>query len=130
MPRRFWEKASHAVTSDRAGLAVLGVTALVRAVSYAPFSVDTTRNPAHWLEGLLPAPAWAIVWLFIAVACMAAIITPRLLPVAVGMTVAINTLWALSFIGITSHTIDQAGAGKSPSNQCAGLRVVSTEKGA
>ena len=82
MPRRFWEKASHAVTSDRAGLAVLGVTALVRAVSYAPFSVDTTRNPAHWLEGLLPAPAWSVVWLLIAVACMAAIITPRLLPIA------------------------------------------------
>ena len=101
MPRRFWEKASHAVTSDQAGLAVLGVTAFVRAVSYAPFSVDTTRNPAHWLEGLLPAPAWSIVWLLIAVACMVAIITPRLLPIAVGLTVAINMLWALSFIGIT-----------------------------
>ena len=101
MPRRFWEKASHAVTSDKAGLAVLGVSALGRAVSYAPWFVNTDRTPAHWLEGLLPAPAWAIVWLFIAVACMAAIITPRLLPMAVGMTVAINSLWALSFIGIT-----------------------------
>ena len=101
MPRRFWEKVSHAVTSDRAGLAVLGVTAFVRAVSYAPFFVNTSRNPAHWLEGLLPAPAWSIVWLLIAVACIAAIITPRLLPMAVGMTVAINTMWALSFIGIT-----------------------------
>lgn len=101
MPRRVWEKASHAVTSDQAGLAVLGVTAFVRAVSYAPFFVDTTRNPAHWLEGLLPAPAWSIVWLLIAVACMVAIITPRLLPIAVGLTVAINSMWALSFIGIT-----------------------------
>ena len=101
MPRQILEKASRVVTSDQAGLAVLGVTALVRAVSYAPFSVDTTRNPAHWLEGLLPAPAWSIVWLIIAVACMAAIITPRLLPMAVGMTVAINSLWAISFIGIT-----------------------------
>lgn len=101
MPHRIWSKASHAVTSDQAGLAVLGVTAFVRAVSYAPFFVNTTRNPAHWLEGLLPAPAWSIVWLVIAVACMAAIITPRLLPIAVGMTVAINALWAISFIGIT-----------------------------
>lgn len=101
MPHRVWEKASHAVTSDKAGLAVLGVTAFVRAVSYAPFFVDTTRNPAHWLEGLLPAPAWSVVWILIAVACMAAIITPRLLPIAVGMTVAINAMWALSFIGIT-----------------------------
>ena len=80
MPSRIWEKASRAVTSDNAGLAILGATALVRAVSYAPWFVDTDRTPAHWLEGLLPAPAWAIVWLFIAVACMAAIITPRLLP--------------------------------------------------
>lgn len=101
MPRRVWEKASHAVTSDQAGLAVLGVTAFVRAVSYAPFFVNTTRNPAHWLEGLLPTPAWSIVWLLIAVACMVAIITPRLLPIAVGLTVAINAMWALSFIGIT-----------------------------
>ena len=99
--RRIWGKASRAVTSDNAGLAILGTTALVRAVSYAPWFVDTDRTPAHWLEGLLPAPAWSIVWLLIAVACMAAIITPRLLPVAVGLTVAINALWALSFIGIT-----------------------------
>ena len=101
MPRQIWEKASRAVTSDNAGLAILGATALVRAVSYAPFFVDASRNPAHWLEGLLPAPAWSVVWLLIAVACMAAIITPRLLPIAVGLTVAINAMWALSFIGIT-----------------------------
>ena len=101
MPGRIWEKASRAVTSDNACLAILGATALVRSVSYAPCFVDTDRTSAHWLEGLLPAPAWAIVWLLIAVACMAAIITPRLLPIAVGLTVAINTLWALSFIGIT-----------------------------
>ena len=101
MPRRIWEKASRAVTSDNSGLAILGATALVRAVSYAPWFVNTERTPAHWLEGLLPAPAWSIVWLVIAVACMAAIITPRLLPIAVGLTVAINALWVLSFIGIT-----------------------------
>lgn len=101
MPRRIWEKASRAVTSDKVGLAILGAAALVRAVSYTPWFVNTERDPAHWLEGLLPTPAWALVWLVIAVACVAAIITPRLLPTAVGMTVAINTLWALSFIGIT-----------------------------
>ena len=101
MPRRIWGKASRAVTSDNAGLAILGFTAIVRAVSYTPGFVNTDRNPAHWLEGLLSAPAWAIVWLVIAVACMAAIITPRLLPIAVGLTVAINAMWALSFIGIT-----------------------------
>ena len=100
MPRRIWEGASRAVTSDNAGLAILGTTALVRAVSYAPWFVNTDRTPAHWLEGLLPAPAWAIVWLLIAAACMAAIIAPRLLPIAVGLTVAINALWAISFIGI------------------------------
>ena len=101
MPSRIWGKASRVVTSDQAGLAILGLTALVRAVSYAPWFVNTDRTPAHWLEGLLPAPAWSFVWLVIAVACMAAVITPRLLPIAVGLTVAINTLWALSFIGIT-----------------------------
>ena len=101
MPHRIWERASCAFTSDTTGLTILGATALVRAVSYAPWFVNTSRTPAHWLESLLPAPAWSIVWLVIAVACMAAIITPRLLPVAVGLTVAINALWALSFLGIT-----------------------------
>ena len=90
MPSRIWGKASRVVTSDQAGLAILGVSALVRAVSYAPWFVDTDRTPAHWLEGLLPAPAWSIVWLLIAVACMAAVITPRLLPIAVGLTVEIG----------------------------------------
>lgn len=101
MPRRIWGKASRVVTSDRSGLAILGLAALIRAVSYAPWFVNTERTPAHWLEGLLPAPAWGVVWLFIAAVCMAAIIIPRLLPIAVGLTVAINAMWALSFIGIT-----------------------------
>lgn len=101
MPKSIWHKVERAVTSDGAGLAALGIAALVRAVSYAPAFVNENRNPVHWLEGLLPAPAWAVVWLLIVVACMTAIITPRLLPMAVGMTVAINALWALSFIGIT-----------------------------
>src|SRR5699024_10890701 len=99
MPRRIWGKASRAVTSDNAGLAILGFTAFVRAVSYAPWFVNTDRNRAQWLEGLLSCGAWAIVWLVIEVACMAAITTPRLIPMAVGMTVAITAMWALSFIG-------------------------------
>lgn len=100
MPRRMWEKVSRAVTSDAAGLTVLGLTALIRAVSYAPWNISAEREAAHWLESLLPAPAWAIVWLIIAIACMVATITPRLLPLAVGFTVGINALWAMSFIGI------------------------------
>lgn len=101
MPRRIWDRPSRVFVSDATGLVILGIAAIVRAISYAPGMVNVDRNPAHWLEGLLPAPAWSLVWLGIAVVCVAAIIESRLLPVAVGLTVAINALWALSFLGIT-----------------------------
>jgi hypothetical protein len=100
MPKRIWHKVERTVTSDGAGLAALGGAALVRAVSYTPGNVDVNRAPAHWLESLLPVQAWAVVWLFIAAACLVAIITPRLMPIAVGLSVALNFFWALSFIGI------------------------------
>lgn len=100
MPKSIWHKVERAVTSDGAGLAALGVAALVRAVSYTPGNVNVDRAPAHWLESLLPIPAWGVVWLFIAAACLVAIITPRLMPMAVGLSVALNFFWALSFIGI------------------------------
>ena len=101
MPRWVLNRTSRAFTSDATGLIILGVAAIVRAISYAPGLVNVDRSPAHWLEGLLPAPAWSLMWLGIAVVCVAAIIAPRLLPVAVGLTVAINVLWGLSFVGIT-----------------------------
>lgn len=101
MLRRIWDRPSRAFVSDATGLIILGVAAIVRAISYAPGLVNVDRSPAHWLEGLLPAPAWSLMWLGIAVVCVAAIIAPRLLPVAVGLTVAINVLWGLSFVGIT-----------------------------
>lgn len=100
MPKRIRYKAERDVTSDGAGLAALGVAALVRAVSYTPGNVNVDRNPAHWLEGLLPVHAWAVVWLFIAAACLVAIIAPRLMPMAVGLSVALNFFWALSFVGL------------------------------
>ena len=48
-----------AVTSDAAGLTILGGAALVRAYSYMPGHGNPDRSPAHGLEGLMPTPGWA-----------------------------------------------------------------------
>lgn len=100
MPRRVWDKLSRAVTSDAAGLTMLGGAALIRAFSYTPGQGNPNRSPAHWLESLLPMTAWAWVWLIIGIACIVAIWQRRIMPTAVGMIVGLNAAWALSFIAI------------------------------
>lgn len=89
-----------AVTSDAAGLTILGSAALVRYFSYSPGQANPDRDPAHWLEGLLPMTGWAWVWLVIGVMCIAAIWNRRLMPTAVGLIVGLNLAWAFSFMGI------------------------------
>ena len=100
MPKRMWDWTTRAVTSDAAGLSILGGAALWRAVSYMPGQVNPDRNPAHWLEGLLPPTGWSWAWMIVGMLCIIAIWQRRIMPVAVGLTVGLNLAWALSFMGI------------------------------
>lgn len=84
--------------SDEAGLAIIGALSATRGVSYVPPFVNPDRSATHWLEALLPIQAWAVVWLGLAVMCVAAIVWRRMVVPAVGAVVALHTLWALSFI--------------------------------
>ncbi|AKN77510.1 Uncharacterised protein [Corynebacterium ulcerans] len=83
--------------STSAGLAVLSVSALLRAWSYAPWKVDQQRAPVHWLESLTAPMVWGGVWAVIAVVAIAAMVRRCLLPLAVGMVVAMHAAWCLSF---------------------------------
>lgn len=100
MPRRLWGVVARGATSDTAGLLILATASLIRAVSYMPGNVNIDRQPAHWLEGLLPIPAWAVVWMLAGILCLLAIAAPRIMPTAVGIAAGLHAMWALSFVGI------------------------------
>ena len=100
MPKRIWEKSEQTFLSDTSGLLALTLIALTRGFSYLPMNIKVDRAPAHALEGLLPPPAWAVVWLIIGLACIASIACRRLMPIAVAACVLLNVVWLLSFFGI------------------------------
>lgn len=100
MPKRVWQKSEQGFLSDTAGLLALTLIALSRGFSYLPGQVNVDRAPAHALEGLLPPPAWAAVWLIIGLACITSITLRRLMPIAVAMCVLLNVVWLMSFLGI------------------------------
>lgn len=79
-------------------LLVLGVGALARGISYTPLLMSETAQRAHPVEGTLPMPVWAWVWIIAGVAAVVAAWWPRAAPVAVGACVGLNLLWGASFI--------------------------------
>ncbi len=100
MPKRIWDKSERGFLSDTTGLLALTIIALTRGFSYLPGQVNVDRSPAHALEGLLPPPAWAAVWLTIGLACIASIACRRLMPAAVAACVLLNLVWLASFLGL------------------------------
>lgn len=100
MPKRIWEKAESGFLSDTSGLLALTLIALSRGFSYLPGQVNVGRSPAHALEGLLPPPAWAAVWLIIGLVCIVSLRWRSLMPAAVAACVLLNVVWLLSFFGI------------------------------
>ena len=100
MLKRIRGKSERAFLSDTAGLLALTLIALTRGFSYLPMNINVDRAPAHALEGLLPPPAWAAVWLIIGLVCIASIACRRLMPIAVAACVLLNVVWLLSFLGI------------------------------
>lgn len=79
-------------------LLILGAGALARGISYTPLLMSETAQRAHPVEGTLPMPVWAWVWIIAGVAAVVAAWWPRAAPVAVGACVGLNLLWGASFI--------------------------------
>ncbi|ERS57597.1 hypothetical protein HMPREF1261_02270 [Corynebacterium sp. KPL1818] len=86
------------LTSDAAGLAILGISIIVRGSSYLPMIVDQRRTPVHFLESLAEPSTWSWVWLTIGLFCLAAIPLRHARPLAVGLGIGIHFMWAVSFI--------------------------------
>lgn len=100
MPRRVGDWLARAVTSDKSGLIALGATSIVRAYSYMPGNINPDRLPAHWLEAIMPPTSWAWVWLTLGILAITSAVLPRLMPLAVGLIVALHAMWAISFMTI------------------------------
>lgn len=100
MPKRIWKHSERGFLSDTAGLLALTLIALSRGFSYLPGQVNVDRSPAHALEGLLPPPAWAAVWLIIGLVCIVSLRWRSLMPAAVGACVLLNVVWLMSFLGL------------------------------
>lgn len=79
-------------------LLILGVGAVARGVSYTPLLMSEHAQRAHPVEGSLPMPVWAWVWIIAGVAAVVAAWWSRAAPVAVGACVGLNLLWGASFI--------------------------------
>lgn len=86
------------ISSDAAGLLIIGLAAGLRGVSYLPYFVDSDRKPAHFLEQAAPPEVWAGPWILSGVLCFLAIWVSRLTPPAVGAGVGLHFLWAVSFL--------------------------------
>lgn len=86
------------ITSDAVGLAIIGMAASLRGISYLPNVVDQSRKAAHFLEGVAPPAVWSWVWIGIGLLCLAAIPLRRLMPPAVGAGIGLHFMWATSFI--------------------------------
>ena len=79
-------------------LLILGVGAVARGISYTPLLMSEHAQRAHPVEGSLPMPVWAWVWIAAGVAAVVAAWWSRAAPVAVGACVGLNLLWGASFI--------------------------------
>lgn len=88
------------ISSDGAGLLIMGVATVARGASYLPGIMPPTTRSGHVAEALLPMDAWAAVWIGLGVLCLAASVSwrGRLAAVAVGCTAALYTLFGASFI--------------------------------
>ena len=79
-------------------LLILGVGSIARGVTYLPVLMSEHARQAHPVEGSLPMPVWAWVWIIAGVTAVVAAWWARAAPVAVGACVGLNFLWGASFI--------------------------------
>lgn len=94
-------RLSDRLSGDGLGLAIIGVSSLLRGVSYMPGIRGEHSRPAHLLEYFGEPAAWSPLWLAVGLLCIVAAIGWKAArPAAVGGAVGIHALWALSFLAI------------------------------
>lgn len=88
------------VSSNAAGLALCGVAAFARGMSYTPILVNQDRKAVHYLEMMLPPAWWGTIWITIGVLCVASVWCRKLAPLAAGLCVGIHASWGCSFMAV------------------------------
>lgn len=98
-------KLRNFLLTDATALLILGIGILFRGLSYTPGILGPApQSGSHPAEVMLPINAWAAVWIIAGVACIAAAFTRSeiLDAVALGLGVALNISWGVSFIAATA----------------------------
>ena len=105
LPRRWQpplERLRGFLLTDATALLILGVSILLRGVSYIPHEIGG-RIDTHPAEGALPISVWAVVWIGVGVLCLVAAPWHEgpVAAVALGLGIGLNALWAASFFTAT-----------------------------
>ncbi len=95
--RRPAERLRGFLLTDATALLILGVSIILRGVSYMPaLGGGVSSHPA---EGALPISVWAVVWIGVGVLCLVAAPWHKgpVAAVALGLGLGLHALWAASF---------------------------------
>lgn len=91
------QKVSQWLTTDNAGLVILGGGMMGRAWSYMPWNVpDTYRLPT--LEASIPVTAWAVLWIVAGVACITGAVLNRRIAHLYGIAIGFHFLWGMLYL--------------------------------
>lgn len=87
--------------TDATALLILGVSIVLRGVSYLPLAGGSISS--HPAEGALPISVWAIVWTGVGVLCLVAAPWHEgpVAAVALGLGIGLHALWGASFFTAT-----------------------------
>ena len=104
LPRRWQpplERLRGFLLTDATALLILGVSIILRGVSYMP--VMGGGISSHPAEGALPIGVWAIIWIGVGVLCLVSAPWYKgpVAAVALGLGIGLNALWAASFFTAT-----------------------------
>ena len=91
------------ISKDGVGVAILGVAAVLRGISYLPSQVSQSRNPVHVLETIAAPATWSWLWLAVGFLCLISIMWEHVRPMAAGSAISLHFLWAASFVVYTSR---------------------------
>ena len=88
------------LTTDGAGMAILGILAALRGLAYTPWATSDSIRSSHVMESWAPLWAWSLVWFIIAALCAYGAVRwrGRIAGVALGATVGIHFLFGASFL--------------------------------
>lgn len=81
-------------------LVIVGLTVIIRAVSYSPFLGAPPARGTHPAEAALPMNIWAVIWIITGVVILCAAVKPTsfLAALSLGAGIGLHVVWGLSFL--------------------------------